>query len=80
MLQVIYVLHSREPGFEPPDPVIFRAEGRRPILVSDTKWDGNPVSDVYGKLTFTAYSPLTGPDRSTSYQVDLKCLPHTILS
>jgi hypothetical protein len=67
--EVMYVRHSTNPSMYTEDPVIFRAEGRRPIVASDTKWDGNPVSDVYGKLIFTAYSPLTGPDRSTSYQL-----------
>ena len=56
-------LHSRD------DRVIFRAEGRRPVMASDIGWEGEPAADVYGKVAFMADSPDPGPDKSMPYQL-----------
>ena len=68
--QVQYILHFQDYDFNRPDDrVIFRAEGRRPIMASNVGWEGNPVDDAYGKLTFTVDSPDPVPDKSIPYQL-----------
>lgn len=68
--QLQYILHFRDDDINGVDDrVIFRAEGRRPIMASDVGWEGLPAQDVYGKLAFAADSPDPGPDKSIPYQL-----------
>jgi hypothetical protein len=68
--QVQYILHFRDDDLNSlKDRVIFRAQGRRPIMLSSIGWEGQPTQDPYGKLTFTADSTEPGPDQSMQYQL-----------
>jgi hypothetical protein len=82
--QLQYILHFRDDDLNGEDDrVIFRAEGRRPVMASDLMgdyapgagglwgggWEGLPAQDVYGKLAFAVDSPDPGPDKSIPYQL-----------
>ena len=68
--QLQYILHFKDDDLNGlDDRVIFRAEGRRPIMASDVGWEGQPAADVYGKLSFMPDSPDPGPDKSIPYQL-----------
>jgi hypothetical protein len=41
----------------------------RPIMASDSAWGGAPAEDVYGRLSFTAYSEDLGAQKGASYQL-----------
>jgi hypothetical protein len=67
--EVQYMLHQRDPSFDDTDRVLFKARSRRPVMISDSAWDGQPLSDAYGKLVFKAESSYSSPDLSTAYQL-----------